>query len=158
MCPWFSKGVYTFVRVWVHSILVWRQDRWKRNFNLLKSQIISSFDVRVVLTGESRRNRTIKCKLNGRNWQNDFLPLGHLKLKCWCQLLTHLIREGREELHRRRRRRRVHQGLASDPVKSSISSANTNSKSKANLLPFIVMWKLKLQRKKARRNTLESFF
>lgn len=34
--------------------------------------------------------------------------------------------------------------MASDPVKSSISNATTKSKSRASLLPFIVMiWKVK---------------
>ena len=76
----------------------------------------------------------------------------HLTLKSCCQLLIHLGELGREELHtgtggmyrRRRRRRRLPQkGSASHPVKSSISSATTNSKSRASLLAFIVIWKVK---------------
>ena len=135
--------------------LVRTQDRWNRNLNLnlLKSQIIScSFVVRVVLTGESRRRRKHKMQVKRRNWDNNFLLVMHLTLKSCCQLLIHLGEEGREELHtgtggmyrRRRRRRRLPQkGSASHPVKSSISSATTNSKSRATLLPFIVIWKVK---------------
>ena len=36
----------------------------KTKFNFLESQIISSFDVCVVLTGEGRRRCNIKCRLN----------------------------------------------------------------------------------------------
>ena len=82
--------------------------------------------------------------------------MGHLKLNCWCQLLTHLGNfAGRDALHLRRRLRL---NQASDPVKSNISSATTNSKSRASLLPFIVIWKVKNKWiKRIRNKGIEKF-
>ena len=84
----------------------------------------------------------------------------HLTLKPFCQLLTHLGEEGRDELHPLRRRLRLHQGLASVPTKNNISSATTSSKSRASFLPFIVIWKTKKYTNKKREsqtNELKSF-
>ena len=80
----------------------------------------------------------------------------HLILKFCRQPLSHLP-AGRDELHLRRRLR---ENQASDPVKSSISSATTNSESKASLLPlsFIVTWKVKNKRiKRIRSKGIEKF-
>ena len=46
-------------------------------------------------------------------------------------------------LHRYGRRILLRSQIASDLAKSNISSATTNSKSGASLLPFIVIWKVK---------------